>query len=291
MQNDPITKEILDSFNQATGLSPETLAETLNRSFDDTYYDIEYYLLNTYYWSNRSRDLIWNIFTKLIGNSANKVLDFGCGCGLYTRKLLGYCTNYVGTDISPVGLFVASKVNENQKGISFVQLDTFWEQHNKYDLIFSSETLDHVENPNVLLADLSNKLASGGKMFITSTTMYHYILRILFQKIPEDLRHGNVNKALQRVVLYIRALRNFSIRSEFMRTALDRDDHKNAFTLRQFKSLAKASNLEIIDYRYFNCKDLFPGEIFKPLNSFLRILLKTSKIYGPNIAIYLQRTN
>ncbi len=289
MQNDPITIEILDSFNQATGFPPKTFAETFNQSFGNTYYDIEYYLLNTYYWSNRSRNLIWGIFTKLVGNSANKLLDFGCGCGLYTRKLLGYCTDYVGTDISPVGLFVASKVNENQKGVSFVQLDTFWEQHNKYDLIFSSETLDHVENPDVLLTGLRNKLAPGGKMFITSTTMYHYILRILFQKIPEDLKNGNMNKALQRVILYIRALWDFSIRSEFMRIALDRDDHKNAFTLRQFKSLAKASNLEIIDYKYFNCKDLFPGRSLKPLNSFLRILLKTSKIYGPNIAICLKR--
>jgi hypothetical protein len=75
-----------------------------------------------------------------------------------------------------------------------------------------------------------------------------------------------------------------------MKEGLDRDDHVHAFTLSQLKEISRDTGFSIIRYDYFNCKDVFqwPGRLFMPLNWTLKRLFRTSKIYGPNIAVLLE---
>jgi len=86
----------------------------------------------------------------------------------------------------------------------------------------------------------------------------------------------------------MQALFDFTKRGDLMRIGLDRDDHVNAFTLKQHNYLAKKVGLYVHDYEYFNCKSIFPGKFFEPLNNLLKKILRRSKVYGPNIVVVLK---
>ncbi len=291
MQKDPIDNKIKEYYETIVGLKYDTIINLINNNtvFREEYYNLEYYLLNTFFWSDKSNKLIWEIFQDFVDCSHDSLLDYGCGCGLYTKRLGSEFQRYLGVDISNTGLLIAQKSNLHNKNISFSSLAEFYNSQKKFDLIFCSETLDHVENPLETLCYLSSRLKPEGQLFLTTTTVYHYIFRILLQDIPKDIRKFSLMKAFKRIFIYFQSLFYFSKRPDLMRVGLDRDDHKNAFTLRQHKHMAKKAGLKIERFEYFTCKDVFSSNFFDPLNILMKKHLRRSKIYGPNIAISFKR--
>lgn len=101
-----------------------------------------------------------------------KVLDIGCGTGSFIRRTLEkYPFNEVwGVDISstviesnkvkiPDGVFIQQRIGSLDKV-----------PENYFDVVFSGEVIEHLQDPEILFKDAYNCLRDGGR-FITTTPL------------------------------------------------------------------------------------------------------------------------
>lgn len=96
-----------------------------------------------------------------------KIMDFGCGTGLFGLEFYKYASELVGIDTSSGMLSVfKEKVGSNDR-IRILNEDITQTEHREiYDLIVSSMVFHHIEDPKALL-DLMKKLVSpNGKIAI-----------------------------------------------------------------------------------------------------------------------------
>jgi len=287
-----ISNEILNYFSKQTNI-PLNKINLYKNEFDSKYsrdyYNFEYYLKNTYYWSKNSNSLIWEIVYSKINKNSKNLLDFGCGIGLFTSKLKSITKNYIGTDISDTALNLAKIIHKNKSNLSFLSLSEFDNLYQKFDVIFSSETIDHIVEPKIILDKLKNKLTTDGILILSVTTIYHYLFRILLVYLPKDIQDGKFLKSIHRIYLFFFSLFFENKRQIFLEQGLDRYDHKNAFTLSQIKRIAKDIGMKVDYFEYFNCKDIFPYKNLEFINKFLKVKLRRSNIYGPNLVIFLRK--
>lgn len=99
----------------------------------------------------------------------DKVLDIGCGVGAFTRKAnkVKDCEVW-GIDISDV-VIEANKVRDT--GITYHQgyigqLDFLPKEY--FDVVFTGEVLEHLDDPSILIKDAYTALKKGGKLVLTT---------------------------------------------------------------------------------------------------------------------------
>ncbi|MBS3925638.1 MAG: class I SAM-dependent methyltransferase [Nitrosarchaeum sp.] len=94
-------------------------------------------------------------------------LDFGCGNGWVVRRIAKdpFCKKAVGIDKSKNMIIEANKkrTNNNEKYIN-INLEDF-KFNNKFDLIFSMESLYYVDSIELSLKKIYKLLKPGGKFF------------------------------------------------------------------------------------------------------------------------------
>ena len=87
--------------------------------------------------------------------SENKLLDAGAGPGPY-KKEFSHC-KYEATD------FI-----DNYNNLDFIcNLENIPKKDEEYDVVLSTEVLEHVENPQKVLQEFFRILKVGGKLFMT----------------------------------------------------------------------------------------------------------------------------
>jgi SAM-dependent methyltransferase len=98
-----------------------------------------------------------------------KVLDVACGTGYGSNLLkVAGASSVTGVDISSESIAYA-KNNYQSSGINFIVGDAAdLSIHRDFDIIVSFETIEHLENPDKFLSEISLSLSSGG-IFIVST--------------------------------------------------------------------------------------------------------------------------
>lgn len=98
------------------------------------------------------------------------VLDAACGTGYGSHCLLekGKAEKVTGIDISKEAIDFSSKYKSDQ--LQFMQLDCLKlnELNEKYDIIISFETIEHVNDPELFIRKAAEALKSGGR-FVCST--------------------------------------------------------------------------------------------------------------------------
>lgn len=99
-----------------------------------------------------------------------RVVDMGCGVGAFTKLLYGMkpkCEIW-GTDISAKAMF--DNTNECPH-IKYLE-QTIGKQDllpdDYFDVVFSGETLEHLDDPNDLFKDAHRVLKTGGKFVVTT---------------------------------------------------------------------------------------------------------------------------
>lgn len=94
-----------------------------------------------------------------------KLLDIGCGMGLFLWKAKQTGFNVEGIELSP---FAADFVRS--KGISVRDKSIYEEKlpENHYDAISMKEVIEHLPDPKVALQNVYDSLKSGGVLFMTT---------------------------------------------------------------------------------------------------------------------------
>lgn len=125
-------------------------------------------------YSNKAYDSLLACLGSDLNKRALRILDFGCGTGLLTQKLLGDDNQIVAIDASEKMIDVLKAKGLNRvNAISALLTQTLIDQdaksqnplfQPKFDLIVASSVLAFVPNAGETLQLLSNLLAEGGKL-------------------------------------------------------------------------------------------------------------------------------
>lgn len=108
--------------------------------------------------------------------AGRRVLDYGSGEGYGSLLLSDVASSVVGVDIDPQAVSHASERYRSQSNLTFTSLDghtlPFDDQH--FDLITCFEVIEHVPNPDEVLAELSRLLAIDGMLLISTPNKAEY---------------------------------------------------------------------------------------------------------------------
>jgi len=104
-------------------------------------------------------------------DSKSKVLDYGCGIGLSLYYLSKFYKDITGIDVDPQNIQIAKKqfrkINCKAK-LRLYDGKKLPYPDNTFDLIISMEVWEHVENPDLMLAEIKRVLKSDGILHVTT---------------------------------------------------------------------------------------------------------------------------
>lgn len=103
-------------------------------------------------------------------NDGDKVLDIGCGVGLFTEMVFNIksgCEVW-GTDISDVAMHDNWKKNPKIQYIANEVGNLKDIPSNYFNFVFSGEVLEHLDDPKSLFLDAYKALLPGGKFVLTT---------------------------------------------------------------------------------------------------------------------------
>lgn len=105
-----------------------------------------------------------------------RVLDYGSGEGYGSRLLARASESVVGVDVDPIAVAHAVEKYSGVPNLSFLQLDShklpYPEGH--FDVITCFEVIEHVPNPEEVLAELDRLLAPDGLLLISTPNKAEY---------------------------------------------------------------------------------------------------------------------
>ncbi len=113
-----------------------------------------------------------NIMEYLLSKNVHTVCDAGCGCGIYSRKLISHGFAVSGFDISIDAVYIARKLLENASVTADLKaasiLSTGYED-NQFDAVISRDVIDHmgIKDGIAVIRELYRITKPGGIIFIT----------------------------------------------------------------------------------------------------------------------------
>lgn len=95
-----------------------------------------------------------------------KVLDVGCGGGFLTNHLAQFGHTVTGIDLSESSLNVAMS-HDHTKSVTYLPANAYALpfEDRSFDAVCAMDILEHVENPDQLIAEASRVLRPGGHFF------------------------------------------------------------------------------------------------------------------------------
>jgi 2-polyprenyl-3-methyl-5-hydroxy-6-metoxy-1,4-benzoquinol methylase len=140
-------------------------------------------------------------------NQDSKILDYGCGMGGVSDLFVkSYSCNVDGVDISQNELQKAIMAFGNNTKINFILLENFDFPENNYDLIFSSQVIEHVHNTGNYLSNINQMLKNDGYLLIGLPNILNmnYLLKLglsSHKKLTKHSKHilNNYNKASDHI--------------------------------------------------------------------------------------------
>ena len=230
-------------------------------------------------------------------------LDFGCGDGFYGHFLRQYVDSLSGTDVSNC----VEDVENRAAYDSFIQRDLGARtvaESDLYDLVFSSEVIEHVKDYRAFLANAHQLLKADSYLFLTTTTFACGLPIYL-------IRHPNQ--------WTIQALKDFCkgyLGDESSRTAFLKNlwtwtkGHYHGFSKRQLRTALTEVGFEIVTIEYLHAQPFiytdffwnpFEGSKFRwlvvPVARSLgciavlaNVFCKVSNIYAPNVLVIARKS-
>lgn len=162
-------------------------------------------------------DEFYNNCIKISGEIQGNIIDIGCGQGILLEKILKkfQITLAVGIDISPKLCSMASAKNPNATifNLDAEDIDDKFSE-NSFDIVFMTEVLEHLLNPQKVLVKVSRILKPNGKLIITVPNhdwfLYekYKVSREVFQPVDDHFyRVDEIRKLLEQNSFEIRKIR------------------------------------------------------------------------------------
>lgn len=110
----------------------------------------------------------------LLKSKERKILDVGCGFGIFLHKFLDYEKTWKG-----IGLDLDVKLKKFLKslGIQMIVSQNLSQMKERFDLISFNRVLEHVENPTLLLKKASSILKDDGIIYLEVPDTLSYSLK------------------------------------------------------------------------------------------------------------------
>lgn len=118
------------------------------------------------------------------------VLEFACGPGAWTERLLRYTTSLTAVDVAPE-MLARAKARFGEGRVRFIHADIFtWKPDRRYDVVFFGAWISHVpqERFEAFWSLVADCLAPGGRVFFTDDSF----------RTPEELIEGESSSTIQR---------------------------------------------------------------------------------------------
>ncbi|HEX6458338.1 MAG TPA: class I SAM-dependent methyltransferase [Thermoleophilaceae bacterium] len=162
-----------------------------------------------------------------------RVLDVGCGRRALLSKEVAGVDEYWGCDIAPdqeVDLDHYRRVDINERSLK----ELF---DGRFDVIFCGEVVEHVFNPDALIADLRDMLADGGVLVLSTPNLGYWLNRLmLLVGISPFFLENSAHKKLGR-------------RFTFFGQGNETQGHIRLFTYRAMRDLAADLGLRLVRAR------------------------------------------
>ncbi|MFA6921715.1 MAG: bifunctional 2-polyprenyl-6-hydroxyphenol methylase/3-demethylubiquinol 3-O-methyltransferase UbiG [Gallionella sp.] len=113
-----------------------------------------------------------NYIDRLAGLAGKTVLDVGCGGGILSESMAGLNANVTGIDLSDKALQVAKlHLLESGKQVSYRKIaveDMAAECPESFDIVTCLEMLEHVPDPDSVIASCAKLVKPGGRVFFST---------------------------------------------------------------------------------------------------------------------------
>ncbi|WP_169777295.1 class I SAM-dependent methyltransferase [Campylobacter mucosalis] len=136
-------------------------------------------------------------------NKTSKILDYGCGMGGVSQLFYDkYNCQVDGVEISENELMKARMAFGDNNNLRFILLDDFVFPEKTYDLIFSSQVIEHVHNVGNYLSKINSMLKDDGYLLIglPNIVNINYLINLVLFSQKRAIKHSqnminNYNKA------------------------------------------------------------------------------------------------
>jgi len=135
------------------------------------------------------------------------VLDYGCGAGVYARELARQGAAVDGCDISDTALEKCRTLYRETWSVLAPPRQA------AYDLIFSTEVLEHIDDYRAALRSMYGLLRPGGVVLLTTTT-YAISIYSVFQAVRE--KKLPLSRLGREVWAFLRGFSNEKRRDQFV---------------------------------------------------------------------------
>jgi len=223
---------------------------TTHYTNESLYEGLSYYkMVGETYHSRRLKKKMHDKIQNFLKNYQKKeidLLDIGCDTGtdlFMLPKVEGIKFNRVGTDVSAGAIEQARNLakKRDEKNITFKVADANKKQPFKdgsFDIITSSELIEHIEDPVFLLNEMHRLLKPGG-VAIISTPNEKSIQKFILEKMLPKKIGGQLDDS-----------RSLGFSRHGTSTKLDHDDwdseaHISIYGAKQWKNITKKSKLKL----------------------------------------------
>ena len=178
------------------------------------------------------------------GQAPRSALDIGCGTGAQLTTRLAQMfpgVQFVGVDDDAVSIQWANDQHQPANVRFMVPAELPADQ--RFDLVFASEVIEHVEDPGGFLLWLAGRLNPGGRIFVTLPNGYgpYELITLAHQVLARlGLIHG-LKRVLGRVGVAPCAVETLD--------TLAASPHINFFSFANINRVIAGSGLMVVDYR------------------------------------------
>jgi len=117
-------------------------------------------------------------FQNLAIDNTKSILEIGVGTGRLAKQLLDIgCREVVGIDISPKTIKRAKENLKSYKNIELIEENAVtFVQHNKFDIIYSVLTFQHIEDKELAVKNIFASMKIGGYFILSISNKTNYWL-------------------------------------------------------------------------------------------------------------------
>lgn len=156
------------------------------------------------------------------------MLDFGCGDGLFTEAIFGRQDGIYGCDIAKGELPTARDSGVYRHGVQFADGHHLPYRDGAFGTVYSNSVIEHIPDPQNVLAELSRVLRPGGMLVLT-------VPSDRFRELLDGVRAAPTKEAAERYAREVDRLLT----------------HYHYHTADEWRVLLATVNVKLVNLRYY----------------------------------------